>query len=151
MYASGVLTAVLLLLYNPILRYEYILCKFGRCIQLPLFKGKNLCTLDTQNYKGITLFKNFNRIFEILTWNRIEEFWNKSSVISRSKGAFHKGQSCIHITMMLQQTVSELFGDSSERFVILTVWNNGLVLNLAKMGIKDRTWCLIYKTYEDFK
>ena len=78
---------------NFILEWEYIPTNFRRGTQVPLYKGKNSCTLDRNNYRGITLLTNFNKIFEILLWGRIEKWWNDSWVVSMLQGACRKKQS----------------------------------------------------------
>ena len=72
-YAGHSLIRVLTMLYNVIRSREYIPVHFRRGVQVPLYKGKNTCTLDMNNYRGITLLTNFNKIFEILIWNRLEK------------------------------------------------------------------------------
>ena len=69
--AGKALLSVLVLLYKSIMEREYVPESFKRGIQVPLFKGKTLCSVDVNNYRGITLLRNFNEIFEILIWNRL--------------------------------------------------------------------------------
>ena len=73
-YAGTALVQVLTTLYNLIIKLEYIPVNFRRGMQVPLYKGKNSCILDMNNYRGITLLTNFNRIFEILMRNRLEKW-----------------------------------------------------------------------------
>ena len=63
-------------LFNLIVKMEYIPVNFRCGIQIPLFKGKNLGGMDTNNYWGITLLSIFSKIYEIVIWNRIEP-WRK--------------------------------------------------------------------------
>ena len=49
------LIRVLVVLYNQIIRTEYIHLVFRRGIQIPLYKGRNSDALLTDNYRGITL------------------------------------------------------------------------------------------------
>ena len=70
-HAGRALLLVLVSLYNCIVKMEYVPENLRRGIQVPLFKGKNLCSLDVNNYRGITVLTNFNKIFEILIWNRV--------------------------------------------------------------------------------
>ena len=72
-YAGESLVRILAVLYNLIIGLEYIPLNFRRGIQVPLYKGKNQCILDMNNYRGITLLSNFNKIFEILMWGRLEK------------------------------------------------------------------------------
>ena len=90
-YAGPCLVYILTLIFNYILKSEYIPVNFRRGLQVPLYKGKNTCTLDMNNYRGITLLTNYNKIFEILVWNRLETWWHSSGVISILQGACRKG------------------------------------------------------------
>ena len=46
------LITTLTMLFNIINEKEYVPLNFRRGIQVPLFKGKNLCSSDTNNYRG---------------------------------------------------------------------------------------------------
>ena len=110
------------------------------------------------NYRGITLLTNFNKIFEILIWLRLEEWWSSSGVISNLQGACRKGQSCVHSAFLLQETVSTALDDSNNVFVAYfdvskafdTVWVNGLFYKMYEMGIRGKTWRLLYRSYLNF-
>ena len=56
-------------------------------------------------------------MLEILLWNRIEGWWNTSRIISGLQGACKKGQSCVHIAMLLQETVSRALETNRNVFV----------------------------------
>ena len=70
-YGGVRLKHVLLLVYNLIVRLEHIPANLKVGVQIPLYKGKNLCSLSTDSYRGITLLNNFNKIYEILLWGRM--------------------------------------------------------------------------------
>ena len=109
-------------------------------------------------YRGITLLTNFNKIFEILLWGRLEKWWSDNRVISDLQGACRKGQSCIHTAYLLQETVSTALERHKSVFVAFydvskafdTVWTDGLFSKLYDMGIKGKCWRLFYRTYQDF-
>ena len=132
---------------------------FKRGIQVPLFKGENLCSTDTNNYRGITLLSLFSKVFEMVIWDRIEPWWKENEVISRFQGACRKGQSCVHTSLLLQETVSAALEKHSKVFVSYfdvskafdTVWINGLFSKLHDMGIRGKLWRLMYRTYTDFQ
>ena len=42
-------------IFNMIIEFEYIPIHFRRGTQVPLFKGKNLSSTDTNNYRASTL------------------------------------------------------------------------------------------------
>ena len=159
LYAGDTMVSIILLLFNLIVSREYVPENLRRGIQVPLFKGKNLCSLDVNNYRGITLLTTLNKLLEILIWNRVEGWWNTSGMISDLQGACKKGQSCVHIAMLLQETVSRALESNRNVFVSYfdvskafdTVWTNGLFYKLFEMGITGKTWRILYKGYIDFK
>ena len=157
-YAGPNLVFILKIIYNLIVEWEYIPVNFRRGTQVPLYKGKNTCTLDRNNYRGITLLTNFNKIFEILLWGRIEKWWTDSGAVSMLQGACRKKQSCVHTAYLLQETVSSALENNGNVFVAFfdvskafdTVWVDGLFYKLNEIGIVGRVWRILYRTYQDF-
>ena len=158
-YAGEKFFFVLTLLYNIIVRYEYVPTNLRRGIQIPLYKGKNLDSLDVNSYRGITLLTNLNKVYEMLLWGKMEKWWTENEVISRFQGAGKKGSSCVHTAMMMEETVSTAletnrsvlvsYFDVSKAFD--TVWTNGLFHKLHEMGVRGRMWRLLYRAYQDFR
>ena len=58
-------------LFNLCIKHEYVPVNFRKGIQVPLYKGKNTCSLNPDNYRGITLLSTFNKLFEVVIWGRI--------------------------------------------------------------------------------
>ena len=153
------LVRLLVLLCNWVLDTEHIPINFRRGIQIPLYKGKNTSTFDVNNYRGITLLSVFNKLFEVILWNRMEEWWNSSGVINQLQGACKKGISCVHSTFILQETIATLLEKNRKVFVLYLdvskafdgVWVEGLFYRLWEMGVRGKTWRLLYKSYQDFK
>ena len=158
-YGGYTLVYALTLIYNYVVELEYIPINFRRGIQVPLYKGKNTCQLDVNNYRGITLLTNFNKIFEMLIWNRMEKWWVNEGVISGLQGACRKGQSCVHTAFLLKETVSHALETNRNVFVTYfdvskafdTVWTDGLFYKLYEMGVKGRAWRLLYRAYNGFQ
>ena len=157
-YGGQTLAYALTIVYNRIVELEYIPVNFRRGIQVPLYKGKNTCQLDVNNYRGITLLTNFNKIFEMLIWGRMEKWWVSRGVISGLQGACKKGQSCVHTAFLLKETVSHALETNKNVFVTYfdvskafdTVWTNGLFYKLYQMGVRGRVWRLLYRAYNGF-
>ena len=153
-FAGPNLIYILKAVYNLVLEWEYIPINFRRGTQVPLYKGKNSCTLDRNNYRGITLLTSFNKIFEILLWGRIEKWWNNSGAISMLQGACRKKQSCVHTAFLLQETVSSASETNGNVFVAFfdvskafdTVWIDGLFYKLHECGIVGKVWRILYRT-----
>ena len=157
-YGGDKLVAVLTKLYNRILAIEYIPKNFRIGTQIPLFKGKNLCSLDPNNYRGITLLTSFNKLSEIVTWNRIKVWWHDNQVISPLQGACSKGLSCLHTAAILQETIAVGLDTNKKVFVAYfdvakafdSVWIDGLFYQLRLMGISGKEWRMLYASYTEF-
>ena len=157
--AGAVMVRVLTLLYNHILKTEFIPTNFRRGVQVPLYKGKNTCNLNPNNYRGITLLTTFNQIFEVLIWGRIEPWWKGERVISGLQGACKKGHSCLHTAMTIQEAVATSMERYDNCFVAYfdvskafdEVWIEGLFFRLREMGIYGKTWRLLLRCYKDFR
>ena len=158
-YAGDNLIGILCILYNACIKNEYVPVCFRRGLQVPLYKGKNACSLDPNNYRGITLLSSFNKLFEILLWNRIEFWWEDSQVISQCQGACRKKQSCVHSAFMLQEAVAASRESNDKCFVAYfdvakafdSVWINGLFKQLYDLGITGKLWRILRQAYIDFK
>ena len=70
-------------------------------VQIPLFKGKDACPLDPNGYRGITLLSTFNKVFEILTWKRLEVWWGNVEAVFGLQCACKKGLSCLNASFLL--------------------------------------------------
>ena len=145
-------------LFNLCVRMEYVPSNFRRGIQVPLYKGKNTCSLDPDNYRGITLLTTYNKLFEVLIWEGSKGCWFGERVISDLQGAVRAGSSCIHTALTLQETIAKerevnrnvfvAYYDVSKAFD--SVWIDGLFHQLRIMGIRGSLWRILYKSYMNF-
>ena len=157
-YGGALLIITLTVVFNMIFKLEYIPKNLRRGTQIPLFKGKNLCSTDTNNYRGITLLSTFSKIYELVIWDRLEPWWKENESLSRFQGGCRKGQSCVHTSLLVQETVSSALETHKKIFVSYfdvskafdTVWINGLFSKLHDLGITGKMWRLMYHTYTNF-
>ena len=157
-FAGPSLVRILCLLFKQCIKSEYIPLSFRKGIQVPLYKGKNTCTLECDNYRGITLLPTFNKLLEIIIWGRLKGWWFNNRIISDLQGAGRGGHSCIQTALTLQETISKeregnkrvfvAFYDVSKAFD--SVWIDGLFYQLYNMGIQGSLWRLLYKMYIGF-
>ena len=156
--AGNPLVLVLVKCFNMMLDVEYVPKNFRVGIQVPLYKGKNSCTLNVNNYRGITLLSTFSKLFEVLLWARIKPWWEENRIITQLQGACKGGISCLHTAFLLQETVSEQLESHRKIFVCYLdvskafdgVWIDGLFYSLRNLGIQGKTWRILYKSYVDF-
>ena len=157
-YAGHPLVRILCLLYRHCIRSEYIPLSLRKGIQIPLYKGKNTCTLDCDNYRGITLLSTFNKLLEVIIWGRLKGWWFNDRIVSDLQGAGRGGHSCIHTALTLQETISKEREGNKKVFVAFydvskafdSVWIDGLFYQLHKMGIVGSLWRILYKMYIGF-
>ena len=157
-YGGHCVVEILTLIYNHVARLEYIPTNLKRGIRIPLFKGKGACCLDPDNYRGISLLTNLNKVYEVLVWSRIKDWWYEQKVISDLQGAGKKKQSCVHSALLLQESVACALDTNRRVFVTFldvskaydTVWIDGLFYKLHKMGIDGKLWRLMYRAYQGF-
>ena len=157
--AGNFMVQIITLLFNWILSTKHIPINFRRGVQIPLYKGKNTSTLEVNNYRGITLLSIFNKLFEVVMWKRIEKWWFESGAISHLQGACRKGISCVHSAYILQESISAILEKHDKVFVTYLdvskafdgVWIGGLFNRLWEIGIRGKTWRLLYNSYRDFK
>ena len=158
-YAGDNMVSLLTFMYNHMLRLEYVPVNLRRCIQIQLFKGKGSCCLDVNSYRGISLLTNYNKVFEILIWERLSKWWAHNKIVLDLQGAGKKGQSCVHTAFVLQEAVAAAREDGHKVFVSFyavskaydTVWADGLFFQLHGMGINGTLWRLMYRANIDFR
>ena len=158
-YAGDSLATILTNIFKRVAELEYIPQNFRMGTQIPLYKGKNTCTLDQNNYRGITLLTSLNKVFELLIWGRMKDWWEDEQVISPLQGACRTGKSCLHSAMTLQESIS--VGLDTKKKVLVTyldvskafdgVWTDGLFFQLHNLGVTGKIWRLLYSTYQGFK
>ena len=158
-FAGEPLIDILVIIFRAIFENEYIPTYFRRGIQVPLYMGKNISTLDVNNYRGITILSNFNKLFEALIWNRIKGWWEDNAFVSRLQGACRSGVLCVHTAMTLQETIGHTSENNDKIYVLYldvakafeSIWINGLFYQLLNIGLKGKTLPLLFKSYTDFK
>ena len=156
--AGEMLPKILTLIFKWIFIIEYIPVNFRTGVQVPLHKGKNTSILDTNNFRGITLLSTFNKVFEMLIWTRMKEWWYGNEIISTLQGACRPGFSCVHTALLMQETISEQIERHKKVYVAYFdvskafdgIWINGLFYRLFRLGIQGKTWRLLYKCYINF-
>ena len=82
------MVSLLTCIYNSILKLDIY-----RSTLDVVIKGKNMCLLDVNNYRGITLLSCMNKLFEVLIWERIKGWLSEEGVISLLQGECHRGSS----------------------------------------------------------
>ena len=157
-YAGKEMAKLHCCLYNQVRDSEYIRRCFRVGIQVPLRKGKGACTLDPNSYWGITLLSVFNKVFETLIWRRMEDWWGQSEAVSGLQSACRKGLSCLNTAFVLRESIATSMEGNSLVYVAYfdvakafdSVWIDGLFFQLLDIGVRGKTWRLLYQCYLEF-
>ena len=99
-----------------------------------------------ENYRPISLLSIAGKIFEILLYDRMFEFFIENNLVSKNQSGFRPGDSCIDQLLSITHGIYQSFNDSLEvRAVFLDiskafdkVWHKGLIFKLKQNGMSDK-------------
>ena len=123
-----------------------------RGVILPLFNGNGAKAKNKHNYRGITLFLTFCRIYEMVLLNRLENFAEQNGLFSFMQFGFKEGLGCTEASFTILETINHMLERASKvsgcflnlRKAFDTVRIDGLLYKLfSEFGIRGRMW-LIY-------
>ena len=86
-YGCAMLIITISVIFNMIIKLEYVPIHFRRGTQITLFKGK------------------------------LETWWKENNVVSHLQGACRKSQACVHTSLLLQETVASALENNKKVFV----------------------------------
>ena len=123
---------------------------------LPLFKGKGAKAFNKDNYRGITLFPTFCKIYEMVLFNRPEFYVSQKGLFSDMHFGFKEGVGCTEASFTILETINHMLERGSEVFSCFhdvrkafdMVWIEGLLYKLcSEFGIGGRMWLVIKDLY----
>ena len=127
---------------------------------LPLFKGKGAEANNKDNYRGITLFPTFCKIYKMVLLNRLEKFAEQQGLFSNMQFGFKEGVGCTEASFNILESINHMLERGSKVFGCFldvrkafdTVWIDGLLFKLfSEFGIKGRMWLVIRNLYTGVK
>ena len=150
------LCILLEILFNAICEQETMPMGMRRGILVPIPKPKK-DYMDCDNNRGLTLLTTFQKLFQHILKARSENLFMKH--IDELQGAGKKTVSCINTSMLLRETIAMRTEDEKPVFIAFldtkkafdSVWHNGLMYKLYKMGMDPKMWRLLRNMYSDFK
>ena len=127
---------------------------------LPLFKGKGTKASNKDNYRGITLFPNLCKIYEMVLLSRLEKHAVDEGLFSDMQFAFKEGAGCTEASFTILETINHMLERGSQVFGYFldvrkafdTVWIDGLLYKLfSEFGVKGRMWLATKTLYTGVK
>ena len=123
---------------------------------LSLFKGKGAKANNKDNYRDITLFPTFCKIYEMVLLNRLENYAEQNGLFSFMQFRFKEGVGCTEACFTVLETIHHMLERGSKVFGCFldvrkafdTVWIDGLLYKLfSEFGIRGRMWLAIKDLY----
>ena len=109
-FSHPVLISILSMLFNLMLKYEYVPNAFGVGVIVPIPKNDTNCNHDKfAHYRGITISPVFSKIFELCILNNIKGLLATSDL----QFGFKSGLGCNHAIYSVRETVSHLVSNNS--------------------------------------
>ena len=153
-YGGDIMIKSLSDLFTCISDFEMIPDDWCKGIIKPLHKSGSIYDLD--NYRGITLTSNVNKVFSKILETLILDFLESNNILGETQGAFRKDRR-IEDQIFSLQGIASLYKSSRKplylAFLDLSkafdrVWRDGLFALLWENGIKGKCWRLLRKMYE---
>ena len=125
---------------------------------LPIFKGRKLKASNKANYRGITLFSVFCKVFELLLLDHSESIAQKQNYFSDLQFGFSNGVECIEASYVISESVNQAVEQGDKVFACFldvrkafdTVWHNGLLFKLyEELSTDSGLWLIIRDLYQD--
>ena len=85
-------------------------------ITLPLFKGKGAKANNKDNYRGITLFPNLCRSYEMILLNRLDNFAAHKGFFSEMQFGFQEVVGCTEALFTVLETINHMLERGSKVF-----------------------------------
>ena len=158
-YGGYALHAALTALFNMILEKSHVPKKAKQGVIHTLYKGKGKDKSDPRSYRPITLLPALYKLLEKLTLSRINEWISENDIQfpNKQQSAYQHGRSCVSTSFVLQETIAHMLERNSKVYVCFldtarafdSVWQNGLLFKVFKLGIQGLLWRLIKACYSD--
>ena len=127
---------------------------------LPLFKGKGAKANNKDNYSGITLFPTLCKIYEMVLFNRLENYAKQNRLFSNLQFGFQEGVGCTEASFTILESINHTLERGSKVFGCFldvrkgfdTVWIDGLLYKLfTEFDIRSRMWLAIKDLYTEVR
>ena len=157
-HGGEVAVATMTWIINVIVATETVPTCYKKGLMVPIPKaGKDKTIKD--NNRGITLVPILNKLLERVILKRESVWLIDKGVIDEMQGAGHDHCSCLHTSMLVQETIAYHVNRGSTVYVAFldirkafdTVWVEGLLYKLYIEGMNRKVWRLVKHGYENFQ
>jgi len=157
-FSGEVLVKKLVILYNKIVKLEYIPKKFKLGIKIPVPKGGKICASKFDDHRGITLLCTFNKIFERIVLKRLQHKIRCQP--HPLQGAYQAEHDALTTSFIIDEAINHCCEENDKVFACYVdvskafdkVWINGMLFKLYHNAkIVGKSWRLIKSWYSDLE
>ena len=157
-YSGSMTMNAITWLINLIIRVEIMPSHFKKGLIAPIPK-QNKDVTHKDNNRGIMLLPVLYKLFESIILEREKDWLHDTTVVDELQGAGQEHCSCLHVSMMLQESIAHHVNKGQNVYIALldirkafdTVWVEGLLYKLLKAGLNHKSLRLISQAYDNFK
>ena len=128
------------IIFKSCLNQEIFPAEWKKANVVPVYKkGDHQCV---KNYRPVSLFQVFSKIFERLIYNAMFKHFLDDNIISSKQSDFKPGDSCINQLIEITHDIFKGFDDGLEERGVLDiskafdkVWHERLIYKLRRNGI----------------
>ncbi|XP_071960018.1 uncharacterized protein [Antedon mediterranea] len=154
---GNTIVATLYKLFKRLSHLECIPDEWNNGTIVPIFKKGDRRNLD--NYRGITLNSCIAKIYSRIISRRISEFLEEYDLLTEAQGGFRKDRQCEDHIFTLKSLIATRQAEGKKSFLAFldfrkafdTVWREGLIKALRRIGIKSNLINIVQNLYENVK
>ena len=127
--------------------------EWAKGVLVPIPKGGSLSSLDTGNYRGITMLNILPKIYTSIIHERLKQFCETEKVLAEEQAGFREGRSTIDQIFILHEVTKGRFPNKTYccfldiKKAYDRVWRDGLWYKLNGKGIQGKIWRVIRNMY----
>ncbi len=155
-YGAEVLLPGMAKLFNLVMDTSCFPTQWNTTFQVPLFKSGD--PLNCNNYRGISIASCLGKLFNGIMSKRLNNFLDEYGKLSKNQAAFRNNHSTLDhmftlktlITKYVKQLKCKIFACFVDfRKAFDTVWRNGMLLKLKRLGVSGKFYELVKHMYSE--
>jgi hypothetical protein len=152
---SSKLVPLLKKLFNLIFTGSIYPNMWSKGIITPIYKKEN--PMDPSNYRGITVMNCIAKLFNSILNNRLVMFMEHKKLLSKSQIGFKKNARTADHIFVLKTLINKYVKNKGKLYACFvdfqkafdTVWHNGMLFKIQKMGVGGYFYKIIKAMYKD--